>query len=152
MSSDGSSDLQLNGFLKNRRPVRNESCWPISRSIIKIGCLRGQKFYDSPSTEKPIRQRNEIQNVHIMVKRNQERIYSRLKEVKEMQSGFPGGKAKLKDSRINIEECYRILGISLGASLHEIKQAYRNLAKVWHPHKCEENTRLRGKAEKQLAC
>jgi hypothetical protein len=41
-----------------------------------------------------------------MVKRNQERIYSRLKEVKEMQSGFPGGKAKLKDSRINIEECY----------------------------------------------
>lgn len=106
MSSDGSSDLQLNGFLKNRRPARNESCWPISRSIIKIGFLRGQKFYGSPSTEKPIRQRNEIQNVHLMVKRNQERIYSRLREVKEMQSGFPGGKAKLKDSRINIEECY----------------------------------------------
>ncbi|MEJ5300639.1 MAG: J domain-containing protein [Thermodesulforhabdaceae bacterium] len=33
----------------------------------------------------------------------------------------------------NLEECYRILGISPSASLDEVKQRYRMLAKLYHP-------------------
>jgi curved DNA-binding protein CbpA len=51
---------------------------------------------------------------------------------------------------MNIKECYRILGITPDASLYEIKEAYRDLVKVWHPDKYENNPRLRDKAEKQL--
>jgi DnaJ-class molecular chaperone len=51
---------------------------------------------------------------------------------------------------MNIKECYRILGITPDASLYEIKEAYRDLVKVWHPDKYENNPRLRDKAEKQI--
>jgi len=95
-----------------------------------------------------------------MFKRKQERIYSRfleqeridsrLKELKEMESVFPPEKEELNDSCMTIEECERILGITPGASLYEIKLAYRDLVKVWHPDKYEETPRLRDKAAKQL--
>ena len=83
-----------------------------------------------------------------MVKRKQERIFSRL--FKEIEPGFSPKKEDLKDLRINIEECYRILCITPDASLYEIKQAYRDLATVWHPDKYLNNQRIRDKAEKQL--
>lgn len=33
----------------------------------------------------------------------------------------------------NINQYYEILGLKPGASQMEVKQAYRKLAKVWHP-------------------
>lgn len=33
----------------------------------------------------------------------------------------------------NINECYRIFGLSVEASLEEIKQAHKVLAMAWHP-------------------
>ncbi len=32
-----------------------------------------------------------------------------------------------------LTECYDLLGLSPGASPAELKAAYRDLAKVWHP-------------------
>lgn len=45
---------------------------------------------------------------------------------------------------------YQILGIEPGASQAEIKQAYRDLAQVWHPDRFVDNPRLREKAEEKL--
>src|SRR6476659_4158732 len=36
--------------------------------------------------------------------------------------------------RINeLNRCYRVLGLKPGASLDEINQAYKDLARIWHP-------------------
>jgi len=40
---------------------------------------------------------------------------------------------KKQNAFARIEECYRILGISPGASLDEVKRRYRTLAKLYHP-------------------
>ncbi len=45
---------------------------------------------------------------------------------------------------------YQILEIEPGASQSEIKQAYRDLAVVWHPDRFSDNPRLRKKAEEKL--
>ena len=45
---------------------------------------------------------------------------------------------------------YQILEIELGASQEEIKQAYKDLAKVWHPDRFTDNPRLQHKAEEKL--
>ncbi len=34
---------------------------------------------------------------------------------------------------MNINQAYKILGLKLGASIDEVKQAYRQMAKTWHP-------------------
>jgi len=43
-------------------------------------------------------------------------------------------------------QAYRLLGLAPGASLDDIKTAYRDLAQVWHPDRFPENPRLREKA------
>ncbi len=43
-----------------------------------------------------------------------------------------------------------IMELSPEATPGEIKQAYRDLAKVWHPDRFQENSRVRNKAEKKL--
>jgi hypothetical protein len=47
-------------------------------------------------------------------------------------------------------QAYRLLGLAPGASLEDVKTAYRDLAQVWHPDRFRENARLREKAELNL--
>jgi curved DNA-binding protein CbpA len=49
-----------------------------------------------------------------------------------------------------LARCYRVLGLEPGASLEEVKSAYRDLVNVWHPDRFGHNERLRSKAEEQL--
>lgn len=49
-----------------------------------------------------------------------------------------------------IEQCCQILGLEVGASLEEAKQAYRDLVYVWHPDRFFHNPRLQQKAEAML--
>ena len=46
--------------------------------------------------------------------------------------------------------CLRVLGLAPGASAQEIKAAYRDLAKVWHPDRFAHDPRLQQKAQEQL--
>ena len=50
----------------------------------------------------------------------------------------------------SVEKHYRTLGIEPGASLKEIKEAYRDLASVWHPDRFTSNLRLQEKAQEKL--
>ena len=45
---------------------------------------------------------------------------------------------------------YRILEIEPGASLEEIKRAYREMARVWHPDRFSSDVRLQNKAQEKL--
>ena len=46
--------------------------------------------------------------------------------------------------------CYRELGLDPGASAAEVKQAWRDLAQVWHPDRFPSNERLQRKAVETL--
>jgi hypothetical protein len=46
-----------------------------------------------------------------------------------------------------IAESCRVLEVPPGASDDQLKQAYRDLARIWHPDRCPNDERLRGKAE-----
>ncbi|HLL75978.1 MAG TPA: DnaJ domain-containing protein [Pyrinomonadaceae bacterium] len=48
------------------------------------------------------------------------------------------------------EGCLRVLGLGPTASAQEIKAAYRDLAKVWHPDRFSHDPRLQQKAQEQL--
>src|SRR5581483_11860208 len=45
---------------------------------------------------------------------------------------------------------YRILEIDTDASLEEIKRAYREMARVWHPDRFPNDVRLQHKAQEKL--
>jgi hypothetical protein len=45
---------------------------------------------------------------------------------------------------------YQVLEIEAGASQAEIKQAYKDLATIWHPDRFSDNPRLQQKAEEKL--
>lgn len=47
---------------------------------------------------------------------------------------------------IDPTHAYRVLGLAPGATLDEIKMAYRDLAQVWHPDRFPEHDRLHEKA------
>lgn len=50
----------------------------------------------------------------------------------------------------NLERYYQILGLEPGASLGEIKQAYRDLAFVWHPDRFPDTPHLKQRAEAEI--
>jgi hypothetical protein len=49
-----------------------------------------------------------------------------------------------------IHEALDLLGLRPGATASEIKEAYRDMVKVWHPDRFGNDLRLRQKAERQL--
>ncbi|NEQ37102.1 MAG: J domain-containing protein [Okeania sp. SIO3I5] len=49
-----------------------------------------------------------------------------------------------------INQYYKILELEPGASLEEVKEAYRDLAFVWHPDRFVQNPRLQAKAQTRL--
>ncbi len=50
----------------------------------------------------------------------------------------------------DINRYYKILELQPGASLEEVKLAYRDLAFVWHPDRFAQNSRLQAKAQVRL--
>ena len=52
--------------------------------------------------------------------------------------------------KMDRKRCYEILDLNPGASLEEIKAAYRDAVAVWHPDRFVNNPRLKRKAEAKL--
>ncbi len=52
--------------------------------------------------------------------------------------------------RLDATQAYRVLGLAPGATVDEVKTAYRDLAQVWHPDRFPDNNRLREKAQLNL--
>ena len=51
---------------------------------------------------------------------------------------------------LDTSQAYRVLGLAPGATVDEVKTAYRDLAQVWHPDRFPDNNRLREKAQLNL--
>ena len=51
---------------------------------------------------------------------------------------------------MKIERCFEILEIDPSASLYEARQAYKDIASVWHPDRFVHNPRLMKKAEHKI--
>lgn len=49
-----------------------------------------------------------------------------------------------------MDDYYRLFGLNPGASEEEIKEAYKDLIKVWHPDRISNNPRLKEKANAKL--
>jgi hypothetical protein len=52
--------------------------------------------------------------------------------------------------RDTFEQSLRVLGLAPGATEQAIKEAYRDLVKVWHPDRFGSDVRLRAKAQERL--
>ncbi|HET7711143.1 MAG TPA: J domain-containing protein [Thermoanaerobaculia bacterium] len=51
---------------------------------------------------------------------------------------------------MRVEESYRLLDLEPGATDDEVKAAWRDLTKVWHPDRFEHDQDLRRKAQEKL--
>ena len=49
-----------------------------------------------------------------------------------------------------ILQCYALLGIKHTATPEEVKKAYRNMAKIWHPDRYTNDSALKAKAEAEI--
>lgn len=70
-----------------------------------------------------------------------------------MKAGlFTKGTDCISESMIShsMDKYYQVLGLRPGASLKEIRQAYRDLARVWHPDRFVHDARLYKLAEEKL--
>ncbi len=50
----------------------------------------------------------------------------------------------------NLDVYYRTVGVQPGTSLQQVKRAYRDLVKVWHPDRFSHDPRLQRRANEQL--
>ncbi len=50
----------------------------------------------------------------------------------------------------DLDRCYNFLELKPGEPLEKVKQAYRDLAFVWHPDRYSHNPRLQQKANEKL--
>lgn len=53
-------------------------------------------------------------------------------------------------TRAETDQYYEMLELASGASLEEVKRAYRDLVKVWHPDRFTHDPRLQEKAQEKL--
>ena len=51
---------------------------------------------------------------------------------------------------MNLQRCLKILEIENPGSIEDVKKAYRDLVRVWHPDRFQGNPRLKQKAEQKL--
>ena len=51
---------------------------------------------------------------------------------------------------MSTEQSFQLLGLTSGASKEQIKQAYHDLVKVWHPDRFAHDPRLQKQAEEKL--
>jgi outer membrane protein assembly factor BamE (lipoprotein component of BamABCDE complex) len=50
----------------------------------------------------------------------------------------------------NIDRCYEVLGLERDASIEEVKQAHRDLVRVWHPDRFAHDPQLQQKVQEKL--
>ena len=50
----------------------------------------------------------------------------------------------------SLEKCYEILGVSSATPQDQIKQAYHDLVKVWHPDRFANDASLQARAQEKL--
>lgn len=55
-----------------------------------------------------------------------------------------------KSINLEIERCYRVLELEPGASIEAVKDAWRDLIKVWHPDRFSNDPRLQAKGHVRL--
>jgi len=53
-------------------------------------------------------------------------------------------------NEMGVRRCLEILDLEKGASIEDVKQAYRDCVNVWHPDRFANNSRLKRKAERKL--
>jgi hypothetical protein len=51
---------------------------------------------------------------------------------------------------LSLSRCYELLGLKQGASQEAVKEAYRDMVKVWHPDRFQQDAALKLKAEEML--
>ena len=51
---------------------------------------------------------------------------------------------------LDTTQAYGVLGLAPGATPDEVREAYRDLVKVWHPDRFSNDERMREKAERKL--
>ncbi|MCF8128250.1 MAG: J domain-containing protein [Deltaproteobacteria bacterium] len=51
---------------------------------------------------------------------------------------------------MNITKSYKTLDLKTGASINDVRKAYKDMVRVWHPDRFADNIRLRAKANEKL--
>lgn len=55
-----------------------------------------------------------------------------------------------RSSKMSHNDCFRALGVAPDASWEEVRRAYKDLVRVWHPDRFESDPQLRERAEQHL--